>query len=82
MLYLVGQVRSFSQNQWEFQGIFDDLELAKKACKNQYYFIAPIGLNQEVPDEELAWESTMHGRELDYGITWFPLWNEDTVNER
>ncbi len=36
---------------WEFVGIFDSENLAAKACKGMFYFIAQVGLNEVQPTE-------------------------------
>jgi hypothetical protein len=36
---------------WEFQGIFSDQEKAIAACHTEFYFLAPMELNRELPRE-------------------------------
>jgi len=52
-LWLVGQYRSGENPNivWDFQGIFSTKEKALAACRNEWYFIAPIPLDAELPDE-------------------------------
>ena len=38
---------------WEFQGIFSTKEAAIAACRKREYWIAPIELDQEWPDETM-----------------------------
>jgi hypothetical protein len=45
-LYLVGKVKDVSNSSWEFDGIFDNLKLARKACLAKNYFIGVCELNQ------------------------------------
>lgn len=40
---------------WEFHGVFDNEELALKACIRDNFFIGPVNLNQELPDEPENW---------------------------
>ena len=40
---------------WEFQGIFDDKDMAISRCKNRNWFIGPCILNECFPDEKIAW---------------------------
>jgi hypothetical protein len=42
-------------NVWDIQGIFNNKDLALKACKNESYFIAPIIMNEYSPDETTDW---------------------------
>lgn len=67
ILYLVGKtiVKSDEDkhpNQptsWEFQGVFDSKELALRACKTKYCFMAPVKVNEELPIETTtAWNKT------------------------
>jgi hypothetical protein len=53
-LYLVGQEKD---GQWEFQGVFSSFEKAKSQCKNIYYFIAKVKLDEPVPEETLPFPS-------------------------
>ena len=52
-LWLVGQYRSgeIPNIVWDFQGIFSTKGKALAACRNEWYFIAPIALDVELPDE-------------------------------
>lgn len=52
-LWLCGQYRSgekLTEIVWDFQGIFSTKEKAVAACLNKNYFIAPIKLDEEIPD--------------------------------
>ena len=49
-LWLVGQWRG--DYEWEFQGVFSSKEKAIAACRNNNYFLAPVYLNSECPDEK------------------------------
>lgn len=40
---------------WEFQGVFDTEDLAVLACLNEYSFIAPVVLNESLPNEKEEW---------------------------
>ena len=56
-LWLVGQYRRGGEDGgvgdvvWDFQGAFSRKEKAVAACRNRNYFIAPVVLDKEVPDE-------------------------------
>jgi hypothetical protein len=52
-LWIVGQYRAETQSGivCDIQGVFDSKERAIAACRNERYFIAPIALNKELPDE-------------------------------
>ena len=51
-------------DRWEFQGLFDDRELAKSACVGDNYFIAPVSLNEAIGDETSDWPGlTYKGRD-------------------
>lgn len=48
-LFLVGQVRG--NGAWEVQGVFSSEKKAVAACRTQFYFVMPLTLDAEVPDE-------------------------------
>ena len=53
-LWLCGQLKSKWSPKgsiWEFQGIFSNKKKAVKACIKENYFIFPIKLDQELPEE-------------------------------
>lgn len=52
-LWLCGQIRGRG---WEFQGVFTSRRKAEDACKSVNYFICPIVLNKECPDEAVDFE--------------------------
>jgi hypothetical protein len=64
-LWLCGQYRSGDVPNvvWDLQGIFSTKERAISACKNRHYFIAPIKVDEEAPDET----ETMPG--VEYPLT-------------
>lgn len=41
---------------WELQGVFTTRESAIAACKSERYFIGPVELNKELPDETTDWK--------------------------
>jgi hypothetical protein len=49
MLYLVGQW--VDNEPWGFQGIFSTKEKAIEACRSEEYFIYPVELDVNLPDE-------------------------------
>jgi hypothetical protein len=48
-LWLVG--RHVRGNHWDVQGIFAKRESAVAACKNARYFLFPLELDRELPEE-------------------------------
>ena len=56
--WICGQTREAtgirSRHIWDLVGVFDSEEKACKACRNQTYFIYPIELNKQYPDEEVT----------------------------
>ena len=54
-LWYVGQMRGGEHPDfvWDFQGVFASEELAKLACRDRMYFVAPIVLNEELPHEQV-----------------------------
>ena len=40
---------------WQFQGVFTTEDLAVKACVNRSYFIGPVILNKQLPDDAIEW---------------------------
>ena len=52
--YIVGKNLNIAEEgscNWEFQGLFDNEELAIKACKYSSYFVGPVKLNAALPDK-------------------------------
>lgn len=41
---------------WELQGVFTTKEAAVAACKGENYFVGPVELNKEMPDEPIEWK--------------------------
>ena len=39
---------------WDFQGVFDSEERARSACKDDNWFIWPVFINAELPEEAIA----------------------------
>ena len=52
-LWLVGQHHE-DGSQWDCQGIFSSEKLAIAACKDYKYFVGPLELDQELPEETMA----------------------------
>ena len=56
--WLCGQIREATRIRnrsiWDLVGVFDSEEKAIKACRNETYFIYPIELNKQYPDEEVV----------------------------
>ena len=51
-MFLVGQNRPEKhENAWEFQGIFSSKAAAIAACRNENYWLVPVELDVEWPDE-------------------------------
>lgn len=41
---------------WELQGVFMTEESAKKACRDEKYFIGPIEVDTPVSNETISWD--------------------------
>ncbi len=46
---------------WELIGVFSTEAIA--ACLNEYYFIGPVVLDEELPDETVAWPGCYYPKE-------------------
>lgn len=57
-LWVVGKYKPFEDGHysWELMGIFDNYLDAYNGCRNEYYFIGPMELNQLLPDELMEWK--------------------------
>lgn len=54
-LWLVGQNKG--DGRCEIQGIFDSKDAAKAACEKINYWLAPLNLNEALPDSTIEkWE--------------------------
>ncbi len=53
--WLVGKTTNAEGTEWEFQGIFDNVDVAVSQCKNENYFVGPVILNEVVPDVTRTW---------------------------
>lgn len=55
-LWLCGQYRSGETPNvvWDFAGIFSSKELALSACRDRNYFVAPVVLDETLPDETVV----------------------------
>lgn len=54
-LWICGQYRSgeFGNAIWDFQGVFSTKGKAITACRNYNYFIFPVAVDEELPDETI-----------------------------
>jgi len=52
-LWIVGKV--WSHRFWEYQGIFDDEQMAVDACEDDNWFIGPVKMNEKVPVQCMDW---------------------------
>jgi len=52
-LWIVGRVTELGD--WQFQGVFDTEEAAVAACKDETWFVGPVALNEELPEEAMDW---------------------------
>jgi hypothetical protein len=57
-VFIVGKIIEYREtgSKWEFCGVFDSEEKAKKACLSYLYFIGPAVLNRNIPDETIPWD--------------------------
>lgn len=60
MLWIVGKDDREGDGGWEFQGVFDDRELAVMACRGDNYFIGPAILNESLPDDREDWPGSYY----------------------
>jgi hypothetical protein len=53
IIWLCGQYKSGEVPNviWEIQGVFSSKGKALSACRNRNYFIAPLEIDKEFPDE-------------------------------
>ena len=51
-IWLVGQWKG-TETPWEVQGVFDSEQKAIAACVDDQYFIGPLTLNEEMPQETM-----------------------------
>lgn len=69
-LWVCGKIKSKDKwklsKSWEFIGVFNSEILARDACRNKYYFIAPVELNFIAPDETVEWPGA-----------YYPLFNNE-----
>lgn len=54
-LWICGQIKNQKRKSWEFQGVFLRKKRAIAACKDRTYFIGPVGLNEEAPQNTKTW---------------------------
>ena len=54
-LWVVGKNVNESGTEWLFMGIFDSEEKAVAACRDEFYFVAPETLNEQLKDEWEPW---------------------------
>ncbi len=60
-LWLVGQNKG---NSWDFQGIFDSIQKAINACRNENYWYTEIHVNECLVDETVNFDSVIHPKGL------------------
>lgn len=61
-LWIVGKADEKDYLRWEFQGIFDNEQLASDACEGELWFIGPALLNAPVPTEAATWPGAYYPR--------------------
>jgi len=54
-LWVVGKVVFEDRQRWEIQGVFDNEALAVAACRDEWYFVGPVVLNEVLPHESVEW---------------------------
>lgn len=56
-LWVCGQYRSgkIKNVVWDLSGVFSSKKKAISACKDKTYFIGPIELDKQSPDETVVW---------------------------
>lgn len=53
IVYIVG--KDCDEYGWQFQGVFDDIALAEKACLTVNHFVGPVNINEQLPEEASEW---------------------------
>jgi len=51
-LWVVGK---WVDGDWELQGVFDTEDRAVAICEDAHYFVGPVTLNEELPDDRIVW---------------------------
>ena len=59
-LWIVGETAEHNYREWSFCGVYDKQRHAIERCTSSFHFIAPIGLNEEVPDEDKTWPGSYY----------------------
>lgn len=52
---------------WNVQGVFTSEELAIAACRDEYYFIGPVVVDESLPDEPVEWPGAYYPLARDEG---------------
>jgi hypothetical protein len=63
--WIVGRVVSDDGTRWEFQGVFDEEQLAVAACIGPRYFVGPAKMNAALPDERHDWTGAYYPLTMD-----------------
>jgi len=65
-LWIVGQIREEEMiSQWELQGVFDSESQAVSCTGNRWgFFVAPIILNEVLPEQSVEWEGLYYPYDL------------------
>jgi len=67
-LWAIGKVNKSNPHiQWEFQGIFDNEQVAAALCVDETWFVGPVTLNELTPLETIAWSGAYypHAKNID-----------------
>ena len=59
-LWIVGKINPGNRLEWDFQGIFDDEDLARAECKDKNWFIGPVLLNESRLEDQYEWEGAYY----------------------
>ncbi len=49
---------------WEFQGVFDSMQKAIDACRNENYWYTVVYVNECLVDETVNFDSVIHPKRL------------------
>ncbi len=59
-LWIVGKINPANHLEWEFGGIFDEQSKALEVCIDERFFIAPVILNEKLPDKTISFPNSYY----------------------
>jgi len=66
ILYVVGQYKKEVDGgaACDFQGVFEDKEVAERFCIDETYFVGPVTLNESFPHSTVCWPGCYYPKAL------------------